>query len=1262
MNGRFQRTLLCGLLMGQIAWGLPEGGQVIQGGIQIGQPQNNILQILQSSPSGIINWNSFNIDQNQLVQFLQPGASSALLNRVIGQDPSQIFGQIQANGRIFLVNPNGILFGPGSSVNAGSFMATTLSIADQDFMQGRYNFQQDPGSPLRAVVNQGDIRVTEGGFIALISPVVDNQGLLLAERGQVVLGATSQASLTVDARGLLQVSIPDGFAAHSQVPGAAQTVMLTQAQMSQALSNLVTHAGNESDRIIETDQGIQLIGGEGLLVNQGTVRADGGQVLMDSSQATLNTRGSAIQAGLQGDVRVLSAGSAVQDGRLEAKTVEISGSRVGLHSTPVLGPGGRLLIDPTVVHIVETGGDGTNTINAADLDTGTANLIMADENLFVDAGVQIVLAQPTQLTLQAGNGAGLGDVTMLPGSGVTATDPGATFNVVAENTATLSNVAVPLVTVTAARTVLEGGQFGVAGSPTNVTVNSDTISISSTLNLAGTGSNVTLNGNSNVSLEAGANLVATSPANITMASPTGSAFLTGSVIAPDQTSRLQVDAANEIRLSTVSVPNMFFTTTSPTLGSVQFNTGDLGVAGKNTLVDVSSHAIPFFTGAVVNVLGQHADLNLNSSGDFGFFFQSQLLLNAPNSNLTVTSTNGGFIANEAKIHAIGSANVTFATSGAPTNFGDTSSIVVDGAGKIDLSNTDNSLNLGPNSSLTLGSGNIRLNGSQGVSLGSSSNLLTGNGNINLTSNSQEILINPGSTLRTGGGDISLSSSNSNVRVLENSHLTVNGLGNVVVNAPNGGIEFRTTSGIQATNPSDQVTLTAGADLTTAGLAASNLNLQAGGTHFFNPGVVGQAGSPTVITGNSGALFFFQGAPIQFLGSGLTWNQTATGGTILAVTSDLRFDASGPQNINWNLTGPVTAGSGASISGQSPTQLAITTSNLIGFEGTNINLPNPASRLNLQAGGVVRVNQVKAGQLDINTSGNVRLFGQVEANVVNIQTPANITNDVAISSSPAIIAHQNLNLSASQIAGPVNLPEAGLVRGFPIATDGTAIVRINVNGSNSTDLGGRAANLFYYFPQSSDIQATHPSGDVLIFNQPNPNPPPPAVSSPRVINSRTDLTSSEFAQLTGEAAQPQIQLSNLYSAALLPSTSSVLMLGYNNIGLTHYAPVPLSTPLVELAVLSPEASSNQLQARQDSSAGSDSPSTAATGTGISRTDTPTVETGVLSPEGASNRNRDDSGKTGRDDQANSQLLAGNDEDEELRYWRKLIQGFIIWEDE
>src|ERR1700761_1581071 len=114
----------------------PTGGQVVGGSATIGSAGANGVVINQSSQKAIINWQQFNVGSNEYVQFIQPNSSSVVLNRVIGGTPSQIFGDIKANGQVFLVNTNGIFFAPGASIDVQGLVASTLDLSTSDFMAG----------------------------------------------------------------------------------------------------------------------------------------------------------------------------------------------------------------------------------------------------------------------------------------------------------------------------------------------------------------------------------------------------------------------------------------------------------------------------------------------------------------------------------------------------------------------------------------------------------------------------------------------------------------------------------------------------------------------------------------------------------------------------------------------------------------------------------------------------------------------------------------------------------------------------------------------------------------------------------------------------------------------------------------------------------------------------------------------------------------------------------------------------------------------
>lgn len=159
--------------------------------------------ITQSSASAVINWQGFGIAAGEAVRFAQPGSSSVTLNRVVGADPSAILGSLSANGRVFLVNPAGVLFGPGASVNVGGLVASTLNISDADFMAGRHAFT---GSSRAAVVNQGTINA-DGGSVALLGAQVSNQGSISARLGSIALAAGEAIRLDVLGDNLLHVTV-----------------------------------------------------------------------------------------------------------------------------------------------------------------------------------------------------------------------------------------------------------------------------------------------------------------------------------------------------------------------------------------------------------------------------------------------------------------------------------------------------------------------------------------------------------------------------------------------------------------------------------------------------------------------------------------------------------------------------------------------------------------------------------------------------------------------------------------------------------------------------------------------------------------------------------------------------------------------------------------------------------------------------------------------------------------------------------------------
>lgn len=368
-----KRTLTLALLAAGLGWAEPNGPQVIHGGVNI-QNIGPTTLINQSTDRAIINWNGFSIDVHELVRFVQPNQLSVILNRVVGTDPSNILGQMQSNGRVFLINPNGVVFGPNARVDVGGLMATTLNLSDQDFLAGRYHLTQDSSKGLASVINQGELKVAEGGFLLLVAPMVNNQGVILARAGQVGLIGSKEATVNFDGQGLVEITVPN-----AQVTNPGTVAMAPQA-VSEVLRQVVA-----DPQIIEAGQ---LPRGEGLVVQEG--RIEGQQVLLHSTQATLAAPGSHTSGQ---EVLILSRGLARLDGHVEADFAELSGRHFGLTGTVQAN---RFLLDPDVIHITDSDANGP-------LDVYLPNVLLANDATpnEISRGALEALPAGTQVTLEA---------------------------------------------------------------------------------------------------------------------------------------------------------------------------------------------------------------------------------------------------------------------------------------------------------------------------------------------------------------------------------------------------------------------------------------------------------------------------------------------------------------------------------------------------------------------------------------------------------------------------------------------------------------------------------------------------------------------------------------------------------------------------------------------------------------------------------------------------------------------------------------------
>ena len=322
---------------------LPSGPTVVQGQAQVVTHGNRMT--VTNTNGSILNWQSFSIGNGAGVHFVQPSATSQVLNRVTGNDPSSILGSLSSNGRVWLLNPNGVLFGQNARVDVAGLVASTLNISNSDWSAGRYSLSA-PGSGAPAgVVNQGELRSSLGGHIALIGGSVRNEGLIESVGGQVLLAAGRSIELVdTGAPNLaVRVTAPEGEALNLGTLAAAggridvHAAVVNQQGVVRA-DSLGTNARGEI--VLGASQALNLAAGS-LTSASGEA---GGKIVLDSGRTgTTLVDGQVLatgSSGLGGDVKLLGhnvglQGSALVDasGRSGGGQVLVGGGERGQDST-----------------------------------------------------------------------------------------------------------------------------------------------------------------------------------------------------------------------------------------------------------------------------------------------------------------------------------------------------------------------------------------------------------------------------------------------------------------------------------------------------------------------------------------------------------------------------------------------------------------------------------------------------------------------------------------------------------------------------------------------------------------------------------------------------------------------------------------------------------------------------------------------------------------------------------------------------------------
>jgi filamentous hemagglutinin family protein len=747
------------------ATALPQGGSVNAGTANI-STQGPSMAIAQTTDKASINWQSFNVGTGASVNITQPSASSVLLNRVVGNDPSQILGKLSANGQLILLNPNGIVFGKDGSVAASTFTASTFGLSDADFMNGFYKYNRNGSTA--AVVNQGTIETSAGGFVALIGATVTNEGTIRAPQGDVMLVAAETVTLpsssgnngtsnnnTVSVRMSKRVRLELDPAAintavHNTESGVIVTeggqVLLQAAALSTAVAS-VTHSGR-------IDTSAPEAGAVTVLADNGVIKVDGSITANSSGTDGQGQarKGANIIVGRDEETGVLAHFTDVSSAKLESQGgfVETSGDVLSTTGTRVKA--GEWLLDPYNITIAASGATGTayasNYISGAD-----STILASDISANLTAGTSVTIAT-------GAGGASAGNIAV--NESIAKTGGG---------DATLTLQAHGNITVLANKTITsDTGKLNVVFNSDSDGLNGGGIVFNSGSGITSFGGNVTLGGGTalngtgfaiadgsttlqGISLNTaninagGGNIVMNGLSPTTSASNVVGILMSGGTITTTGAGLITLTGKNQLSGTTGATGTGFSMSSGTITGG---STGAVTIEGNSS---TSSATSINNKGAIINgtVTSTGGDISITGTGGAGAQYDNGVDI-------------GG------SVLGVGSANVTISGTAASGSSGGNVGVTTSGTATI------SSVNGNINITGTGGTGNGSTIRNHGVTVGSSNAIQsTGSGNVTVTGRainsdtnfSQGVVIG-GAGLRTNSGNIKVDG-----QTLQNYQLAVN---------------------------------------------------------------------------------------------------------------------------------------------------------------------------------------------------------------------------------------------------------------------------------------------------------------------------------------------------------------------------------------------------------------------------------------------------------------------------------------------------------
>uniref|UniRef100_A6VZU3 Filamentous haemagglutinin family outer membrane protein n=2 Tax=Gammaproteobacteria TaxID=1236 RepID=A6VZU3_MARMS len=1093
-HGRRHRTRLS-LIAGSVfivsaqayADALPTNGTVSLGSGSISQPNGKTLNITQNTNKIAIDWQSFSVGKDSVVNFIQPSSSSVALNRVTGSDVSSIQGAINANGQVFLINPNGVLFDTTAQVNVGGLIASTRDLTNENFSADNFIFE---GSNGNAVINRGSLVATDGGYVVMIAAKVQNMGDIVANQGSVQLAAGD--SVLVNLGGTVSIEVKQGAIDALILNGGAIKadgghILFTAKAAGDLAASVVNNTGIvEATSLVSQGGEIVFMGDD--ITNSGTIVADGatggGEILIggdwqgenaeqyphatkvtltETSQisASATTQGDGGKVVVWSDVKSADSVTKVA-GNIRAQglgentnggKIETSGHVLNVAKGTTV-EAAEWLLDPTNITI-SAGSDGSLTDGETQSDIGAETIETA-----LNAGTNVTVQTDSEV-------AGEGDITLAAniskssGADATLTLTAANNIVINENVSITSTTGALKTVLRADNDINSSGSVSM-GAGSSIDTNGGDVWIGGATDTSPAASVTT----QAISAAAGSvKILSTGDISLGSITSTGSVELSSSGTVT-QTGAI-TGGQNVNLLGTGGTYTL--TNTSNAIGSLAADTGSLNVTNNQDFslgsivttgdIELSSTGAVTQTGAITG--GQA--LNLQGSGSY-------TLTNAGNEIASLAANTGSLSITNNQGFSLGSIETTGAVKLSSTGtVTQTDGTAITGGQALNLLGTEGTYILtnanNEIGTLTANTGSVELVSGSAQTTGAitttgslrlTSDALTINGDIDagagdITFNTDALTVTSGTVKSTGALQIAAKTASATIGI-------GGGTGTLQVTATNFSTDFvdgfseitiggENQSGnidVDATVLKDALTLQTTGNITQNGAITGdqNLTLIGGGTHTLNnaDNAIGQ------LTATSGALTFH--------GTEFTLGNIATTGA-----------------IQLSSTGTVTQASDTAITGDQALSL-------FGVNGayTLNNMGNEIASLAANTGSLSVTNNhnfslgsiITTGDVELSSTGEVTqtgaIIGDQALNLLGTGTYTlnNTGNEIASlaanTGSLSVTNNHDFTLGSIVTTGDVTLSSDGTVTQTGAITGGQAL---NLQGAGTytlTNTGNEIASL------------------------------------------------------------------------------------------------------------------------------------------------------------------------------------------------------------